>query len=206
MRKRETIILIKVIIFAGIIFSGYFMVNGLLFSDSVKVASWNLEIFGEKKSNDAQLMNFYAEKIKDYDIVFIQEIRDREETAFPKLCALLQNYSCKISSRAGTTSVKEQYGVIYKKNIELVYLKDYNPAEKKNFERPPIEVSFKIKNYSLIAYNIHTKPENAEEELKNLEVREFAKYAKSRQRRTILRQFQQIEDFISRAKTNIRLI
>jgi small subunit ribosomal protein S19 len=38
------------------------------------------------------------------------------------------------------------------------------------------------------------------EELKALDVREFAKYLKSRQRRAVLRQFQVIEDFVSRAK------
>ncbi len=38
------------------------------------------------------------------------------------------------------------------------------------------------------------------EELKNLDVREFAKYLKSRSRRALLRQFQEVEDFVSRAK------
>ncbi len=38
------------------------------------------------------------------------------------------------------------------------------------------------------------------EELKALDVREFAKYLKSRSRRTVLRQFQEIENFINRAK------
>ncbi len=38
------------------------------------------------------------------------------------------------------------------------------------------------------------------EELKKLDVREFAKYLRSRQRRTALRQFQKIEDFINRAR------
>lgn len=41
------------------------------------------------------------------------------------------------------------------------------------------------------------------EELQKLDVREFAKYVKSRQRRTILRQFQEIEKFIARAKIKI---
>jgi small subunit ribosomal protein S19 len=41
------------------------------------------------------------------------------------------------------------------------------------------------------------------EELKALSVREFAKLTKSRQRRTILRQFQKIENFVSRAKTKL---
>jgi len=38
------------------------------------------------------------------------------------------------------------------------------------------------------------------EELKKLDVREFAKYLRSRQRRTVLRQFQKVEDFINRAR------
>lgn len=38
------------------------------------------------------------------------------------------------------------------------------------------------------------------EELKTLDVREFAKYLKSRSRRALLRQFQEVEDFVSRAK------
>lgn len=41
------------------------------------------------------------------------------------------------------------------------------------------------------------------EELKTLDVREFAKHLKSRQRRAILRQFQIIEDFVSRAKKKL---
>lgn len=40
-------------------------------------------------------------------------------------------------------------------------------------------------------------------ELKELDVREFAKFLPSRQRRTILRNFQKIEDFISRANEKI---
>lgn len=38
------------------------------------------------------------------------------------------------------------------------------------------------------------------EELKNLEVREFAKYLKSKARRSVLRQFQEVEDFVTRTK------
>ncbi len=41
------------------------------------------------------------------------------------------------------------------------------------------------------------------EELKVLDVREFAKLVRSRQRRTILRNFQKVEDFINRSKIKI---
>ena len=41
------------------------------------------------------------------------------------------------------------------------------------------------------------------EELQKLDVREFARFLKSRQRRTVLRQFQEIEKFVSRARMKI---
>jgi small subunit ribosomal protein S19 len=41
------------------------------------------------------------------------------------------------------------------------------------------------------------------EELKALDVREFAKLLKSRQRRTVLRQFQKVEEFVNRAKVKL---
>ena len=41
------------------------------------------------------------------------------------------------------------------------------------------------------------------DELKTLEVREFAKYLTSRSRRMLLRQFQEVEKFITRAKNKI---
>ena len=41
------------------------------------------------------------------------------------------------------------------------------------------------------------------EELKKLDVREFAKLVKARQRRTILRNFQEIEEFVNKGKIKI---
>ena len=41
------------------------------------------------------------------------------------------------------------------------------------------------------------------EELKSLNVREFAKYLPSRQKRHLLRQFQKVEDFVKKAKARI---
>lgn len=42
------------------------------------------------------------------------------------------------------------------------------------------------------------------EELKQMDIREFAKLVCSRNRRTIMRNFQEIENFIERAKSKIR--
>ncbi len=42
------------------------------------------------------------------------------------------------------------------------------------------------------------------EELKKLDVREFSKYLKSQERRSVLKHFQKVEDFIERAKAKIQ--
>jgi len=135
----------------------------------IKVANWNLQIFGVKKSEDENLMNIYVDKIDDYDIVFVQEIRDASGTAFPKLCSLLPEYDCMVSSRAGRSASKEQYGVIYKKGISILDFVDYNPDSQDRWERPPVMVSFNIGGYVLKAYNIHTKPEDVPNELTALQ-------------------------------------
>lgn len=136
---------------------------------TIKVANWNLQIFGVSKAEDENLMNFYADTIDEYDIIFIQEIRDKSQESFPKLCAKLPQYNCEVSSRAGRSSSKEQTGIIYKKGIEIVEFIDYNPDEQDRWERPPIEVTFKIGKYTFTAYNIHTKPEDVQMELHHLE-------------------------------------
>ena len=44
------------------------------------------------------------------------------------------------------------------------------------------------------------------EDLQKLNVREFAKYLRSRERRTINRQFQAIEQFVEKLKLNMQMI
>lgn len=137
-------------------------------SNNIRIANWNLQIFGRTKASNNTLMEYYSSVIDDYDIIFIQEIRNKDQTSFPKLCNLLPEYDCDVSSRAGRTSSKEQYGIIYKKGIELVNVRDYNPDSSGRWERPPIEVTFDIDGYELIVYNIHIKPDDVDSELTHL--------------------------------------
>lgn len=50
-------------------------------SDSVKIASFNIQIFGQTKAGKPEVMDILAQIIRRYDIVAIQEIRDAAETA-----------------------------------------------------------------------------------------------------------------------------
>ncbi|MFH1801388.1 MAG: endonuclease/exonuclease/phosphatase family protein [archaeon] len=168
MKKRTLNNLIKLLAFLIILTGGYITYDNYS-GDSVKIANWNLQIFGTTKASDLELMNFYADKIDNYDIIFIQEIRDSSETAFTELCSMLEDYSCFSSSRAGRSSSKEQYGVIYKNGINILSFADYNPDKQDRWERPPIKVIFNITGYELAVYNIHTKPDDVQKELYYLE-------------------------------------
>jgi len=170
MKKNYRKVFGQVLIVLILVFGSYAVYDNYVYeSNTVKVANWNLQIFGLTKASDADLMNLYADKISDYDIIFIQEIRDATQTSLPKLCAMLENYTCFSSSRAGRSDSKEQYGVIYRNGINVTLFTDFNPDPNDRWERPPIEVVFDINGHELIIYNIHTKPDKVKLELKALE-------------------------------------
>jgi endonuclease/exonuclease/phosphatase family metal-dependent hydrolase len=139
---------------------------------SFRVANWNLQIFGQSKASNDTLLNFYAELINDYDIIFIQEIRDSSQTAFPKLTNKLPEFESIVSSRAGQSTSKEQVGILYRDEFELIEVIDYNNESlgyRNDFNRPPIAATFKIENYTFTIYNMHTDPDEVTEELNELE-------------------------------------
>lgn len=136
---------------------------------NITIASWNLQIFGVTKASNETLLNYYADKIDDYDICVIQEIRDKSGTAIQKLAAKLPEYHYIISQRAGTTSSKEQYAIFYDDKVTLISYHDYTPELQDEFERPPLEAEFKANNWTFTLYTIHTKPDNVYQELTNLE-------------------------------------
>ena len=137
--------------------------------ETVKIGNWNLQIFGKTKAGKEELMEVYVEKIQDYDIFFVQEIRDKSGTAFSLLCESLEGYSCVNSTRSGRSGSKEQYGIVYKSGLELVELYDYAPDYQGEFERPPVRVTFDIDRYEIVIFNIHVKPNDVVNELTVLE-------------------------------------
>lgn len=180
MRKKTTIV--SWIILCGIGLMLWYSLDQILNQappeerPTVTIAAWNLEVFGQAKAAKQDLLQDYASIIDDFDIVFIQEIRDKNETAFQALCDYLPDYTCNLSSRAGRSASKEQYGLLYRnmslatgKRIVLQKWQDYNPDQEDRWERPPLAVTFDVEGYLLTAHIIHVKPADVEEELSALE-------------------------------------
>jgi hypothetical protein len=135
---------------------------------SIKIASWNLQIFGIKKAGEVDVMNFYKQKLSPYDIIFIEEVRDSSGTAFKSLCLMFNGYNCNISERDGRSNSKEQIGVIYKDYINVVSL--YNiPDPNDVYERSPTKIIINVSNIIYTFYVVHTKPDDVVNELRGLE-------------------------------------
>ncbi len=159
-----------IIILLIIIASSSFSLIDFSPKNPVSIASWNLNIFGDKKSGNESLMQQYYNIISKFDIIFLQELRDADGSALIKLCAIFnESYNCINSSRAGSTSSKEQYLLLYSKEFQLLNFNDYNLFNTTGFERPPIKLDFNYNNINFTIYGIHTKPSDTKTEIANLE-------------------------------------
>ena len=135
--------------------------------DNLRIASWNVQIFGKSKYNKPDVRKAIIDELKDYDIIAFQEIRDSSQSYFPKLMEELPAYDYVVSARLGRTSSKEQYAFIYRKEIELVESHVFTDSEDV-FEREPFIATFKIDNRTFDIVQIHTKPDDAENEIDEL--------------------------------------
>jgi endonuclease/exonuclease/phosphatase family metal-dependent hydrolase len=140
-------------------------------AERIRIATWNLQIFGRTKAADDALMTQYADTIGKYDLIAVQEIRDSTGEAFEELCGLLEGYSCFIGLREGRTSRKEQYGLIWKSDIISLMdtQEDNSSLAYEKWERPPMIASFKTSNWTFDLLITHIDPDEAPTEIKNLE-------------------------------------
>ena len=137
--------------------------------NNLSVACWNLQIFGLAKASNETLLNYYAEKLDDFDIFIVQEIRDASGGAIEIFAEKFPNHHYIISKRAGRSSSKEQYAVFYNIKATLIDSYDYTFEYQQDIQRPPLKVTFTSNNWTFSLYTIHTQPDNVSNELSILE-------------------------------------
>jgi len=144
-------------------------------AETAKIAAFNIQVFGEAKSQKEDVMAALTKIVREFDIVLIQEIRDASEQTIPNFVEKINqiegpNYSFISSERLGRTTSKEAYAYIY--NTETVQFIQgsayvYNDVNDV-FEREPYIASFKIGSFDFVLVGIHTKPDAAYNEIGNL--------------------------------------
>ena len=144
---------------------------------TIKVAAFNVQVFGRTKREKADVMAILVNITRQFDLVLIQEIRDSSETTAPLFLEMINeaegpDYAYVRSPRLGRTSSKEAYAYFY--NTETVNHTEgsdrvYDDADDV-FEREPYIASFSSGGFDFTLVGIHTKPDDADNEIGNLTV------------------------------------
>ena len=84
--------------------------------ETIRIASFNIQVFGQSKLEKAQVMQDLAKVVRQFDVVAIQEIRSKEPV-MPRFIEIINstgqhNYGYVIGERLGRTSSKEQYAFV----------------------------------------------------------------------------------------------
>lgn len=141
------------------------------------IAAFNVQIFGTTKAEKADVMAVLVKVVRRYDIILIQEIRDKSETAILDLLDEVNKespkYALSVSGRLGRSTSKEQYGFLYREDSGISVNATYqDPDTADHFQRPPYAVHFKstqavTSDFVLMA--IHTSPSSAVSEIDALD-------------------------------------
>ena len=157
----------------------------------VKIASFNIQIFGTTKASNLTVMAVLADTISNFDITAIQEIRDESGQAIEILENTIDklgvDYDYIISPRVGESTSKEQYAFFYKTSlfdvgnsytfkdsdidIDKDGIVDKTDGDNRGiFSREPFYAQFKVKNsnFDFVLLTVHTDPDYAESEIDGL--------------------------------------
>ncbi|MCA8984143.1 MAG: endonuclease/exonuclease/phosphatase family protein [Planctomycetaceae bacterium] len=148
-------------------------------SDTLRIASFNIQVFGQSKMSNAVVIERLAEIVRQFDLVAIQEIRAQDQAVLPNFVNIVNarggDYQFLISPRLGRTSSMEQYAYVYRgSRLEVIPGSVFNVDDPKDLlHREPFVASFRARGakgipFSFTLINAHTDPDEAEWEVGQL--------------------------------------
>ena len=144
--------------------------------ETIRIASFNIQIFGNKKASKAYVMKDLADIINQFDVVAIQEIRSKNESLIPNFVQLVnqsgRRFDYEIGPRLGVTTSKEQYAFLYDtQKIEIDRHSVYTVSDPDGLlHREPLVATFQTRvdpdqAFTFTLVNMHTDPDIAGEEM-----------------------------------------
>ena len=145
--------------------------------ETIRVASFNIQVFGESKLAKPDVMRVLTEIVRKFDVVAVQEIRAANQSVLPTFVDMINStgrrYDYLIGPRLGRSSSKEQYAYIYDTNtIETDRSAMYTIDDRHDLlHREPLVASFRAKGapaaaaFTFTLINIHTDPDEVRHEL-----------------------------------------
>ncbi|MFP3041312.1 endonuclease [Treponema primitia] len=138
-----------------------------LSAESIKLCSFNIQIFGVSKMAKPEVVSILIDIISRSDVIAVQEVRSRGIAPVVQFMHLLPpKYAYVLGPREGRSGSKEQYWVIYDAT-KLQLLGETTWADPEDiFERNPLGVYFQTQDkFDFILIDNHIQPSNAAQEI-----------------------------------------
>jgi endonuclease/exonuclease/phosphatase family metal-dependent hydrolase len=148
---------------------------------SIRLATFNIQVFGTAKASKPMVMDILARIVRNFDLIAIQEIRATDQDLLPSFVELInaagRHYDYVIGPRLGRSSSKEQYAFVYDMaTIEIDRSQLYTIADPDDvLHREPLVGWFRVRGpppeqaFTFSLVNIHTDPDETEQELNALD-------------------------------------
>lgn len=145
--------------------------------ETIRIASFNIQVFGETKVQNAPVMDVLSRIARNFDVIAIQEIRAKSQDIIPffveQINAAGRRYDYVIGERLGRTSSKEQYAYIFDtQSVEVDRGQLYTVADPDDLlHREPLVAMFRVRGpapehaFTFTLVNIHTDPDEVPQEL-----------------------------------------
>lgn len=145
--------------------------------ETIRVASFNIQVFGTSKSKKPQVMDILARVVRNFDVVAIQEVRATDNDIVPNFVELInsagRHYDYVIGPRLGRTNSKEQYAFIFDTTVVEVDRNQLYTVHDPDdlLHREPLVGWFRVRGpppeqaFTFTLVNIHTDPDETKQEL-----------------------------------------
>ena len=143
-------------------------------SDTILVASFNIQNFGTGKLGDSLVTETVVSIIRHFDIIALQELRGPTDLVLTRFVKVLNDgedgpYSFVSGEPVGSSGHLEQYGFIYDRTRIHWEEGDVETYPLQGFVRPPLLARFStFAGFDFVLATVHIKPDDAEAEIDEL--------------------------------------
>lgn len=150
-------------------------------SDTILIASFNIQVFGEAKLDKKPVVEVLARTIRLFDVIAIQEIRSANQDVLPEFLRYVNadgaKYDYVLGPRLGRSSSKEQYAYVFNtERVEVSRRSVYTVDDPHDLlHREPLVARFRARGapaeeaFTFTLVNIHTDPDETDLELNVLD-------------------------------------
>jgi endonuclease/exonuclease/phosphatase family metal-dependent hydrolase len=145
--------------------------------DRIRIATFNIQVFGESKMSKPDVVQVLASICRQFDIVAIQEVRAKSDDILPRFVDAINadgsQYTFLIGPRIGRTVSTEQYAFVYDttriEHDPSIFGTMPDPGDL--LHREPLVARFRPRTaapqsaFTFWLVNIHTDPDEVPEEV-----------------------------------------